>query len=837
MNNKRILLPLCLLLSLLLSACGGEAQFAVADADPSYAQIVEQSEHIDGLLDFYRDRQTGELYLALEPEQLGVEFVYAAKFLDGKASIWTSRGVHGEGVVLTFRRHFRRLEFLRVNVNHYYDPDTAISRSADANRQPSVLAVAEIAAEDDNSGRILARVDPVFLSEALTPIKPTPDPEAEPGEAFVLGEFIPEKSSVIGLRSYPENSQLIVSYVYEDPAPLVPPGASFADPRIVTIVLQHNFLAMPEAGFEPRFADPRVGYFSTEVDDMTSFSATPWRDPIQRWRLVKKNPGAELSEPVEPIVFWLENSTPEALRDEVTKGVLAWNQAFEQAGFRNAIEVKVQPDDADWDAEDIRYNVLRWTASDESPWGGYGPAFTNPRTGEVIGSDIMLEFGWLTHYNRWDELFVKTGRGADRRCNLGAMRAQQLLVAALASGVTLDEDSELLHQSVIDLVMHEVGHTLGLNHNFIASTYLTPQQLQDRALTETQGIASSVMDYIPPNLAPPGKPQGMYFSETVGVYDRWAIEYGYSEALEETTAEERRLRSILDRSTQPGHAFAQDAEIMNDSAMGMDPRVLQFDTSANPVAAARETIALMRATPLRLLQRPARDNATWQEMVDAYELLMAQIGRQGMVASRWIGGIFSDKALQGQAGAGLPLQPVPLQRQLAAMQLLRDEIFAPDAFSFSSGFYQHLQRARRGENFLAQPQAAQLHTRVLEQQKLALDHLLHPTVMQRIADSQLYGNEYSLTEVLDALTGAIFEADISGSVNSLRQQLQGEYLDQLLAIIAENSETGHTQIGRSAVMGQVLRVRDMLVGRAASDAATQAHTAALLLNIERALRG
>ena len=123
------------------------------------------------------------------------------------------------------------------------------------------------------------------------------------------------------------------------------------------------------------------------------------------------------------------------------------------------------------------------------------------------------------------------------------------------------------------------------------------------------------------------------------------------------------------------------------------------------------------------------------------------------------------------------------------MQLLRDEIFAPDAFSFSAEFYQHLLRTRRGNSFWEQPQTAQLHSRILVQQKLALDHLLHPNVMQRIVDSQLYGNEYSLSQMLDALTDAIFEDDLSSPVNTRRQQLQGEYLGQLLAIIAEKSET------------------------------------------------
>ena len=147
---------------------------------------------------------------------------------------------------------------------------------------------------------------------------------------------------------------------------------------------------MPDNDFEPRLADQRVGYFSERITDLTSVDLTPYNDLINKWDLQKKNPEEALSEPVKPITFWLENSTPKELIPYIKEGVLAWNAAFEKAGFKNAVAVKVQPDDADWDAGDIRYNVLRWTSSPNPPFGGYGPSFTNPRTGEIIGADICL---------------------------------------------------------------------------------------------------------------------------------------------------------------------------------------------------------------------------------------------------------------------------------------------------------------------------------------------------------------------------------------------------------------------------------------------------------------
>ena len=160
-----------------------------------------------------------------------------------------------------------------------------------------------------------------------------------------------------------------------------------ADPRNISIFLRYSFIEMPENDFEPRQADMRIGYFTERITDLTSLDVTPYADLINKWNLQKKNPEEPLSEPVKPITYWLENTTPKELRPFIKKGVLAWNIAFEQAGFKNAIEVKVQPDDSDWDAGDIRYNVLRWTSSPNPPFGGYGPSFTNPRTGEIIGAD------------------------------------------------------------------------------------------------------------------------------------------------------------------------------------------------------------------------------------------------------------------------------------------------------------------------------------------------------------------------------------------------------------------------------------------------------------------
>ena len=159
----------------------------------------------------------------------------------------------------------------------------------------------------------------------------------------------------------------------------------------------------------------------TQITDMTSVSNTPYRDVIHRWNLQKKDPELPISEPIKPITFWIENTTPLAFRDAVIDGVLRWNKAFRTAGFKNAIEVRVQPENAKWDAGDIRYNVLRWTSSPRPPFGGYGPSFVNPKTGEILGADIMLEFVYFTNRVKYDKLYeeILDDNSSSERCLAG----------------------------------------------------------------------------------------------------------------------------------------------------------------------------------------------------------------------------------------------------------------------------------------------------------------------------------------------------------------------------------------------------------------------------------
>ena len=318
------------------------------------------------------------------------------------------RGQYRDNKVLMLRRHFDRVEIVQPNTRFYYNPESPLSRAAGANAPDAVLAVMEIVAKDSveagGDEAVLVDFGSVLLSEDLVQIKPPKATENTAGKALTLGKLSAKRSRVTRLASYPENALVRSDLVYEVSAPEVTGGDDVTDARAITVSVQHSFIKMPENDYQPRRDDYRVGFFSDRITDLTSRDPAPYRDVINRWHLVKKNPQQAVSDPVEPITWWLENTTPLEFRELITRAALSWNSAFEAAGFSNAIVVKQQPDDAQWDAGDIRYNVLRWTASARPPFGGYGPSFTNPRTGQILGADIMLEFAFLTNRLRVQDL-------------------------------------------------------------------------------------------------------------------------------------------------------------------------------------------------------------------------------------------------------------------------------------------------------------------------------------------------------------------------------------------------------------------------------------------------
>jgi hypothetical protein len=835
---KRLMLnAFCLTtLTSLLFACGADTPTG-GETPTSVEQIKSTSKHIEGFFNLFQDNESGKTYLALTTDQLDREFIHHYVTVNGSVTAGHFVGQYGQEQVLSLRRHFNRIEFVAHNTHYYFNPDNALSKAASANIPQAILAVEEIVAEDKKTGEVLISLDGVLLKEKLNQIKPTPDPEAPPKETFSLGKLSESRSKILRIKNYPENTAVISEYVYENPAPIVYGGEDVTDSRSMSVQVEHTFLPMPDDGFKARRDDYRVGFISARITDLTDPGFTPYRDVINRWHLVKKDPTAELSDPVEPITWWIENTTPHEWRDLIRGAALAWNSAFEKAGFSNAIAVEIQPDDAAWDAGDIRYNVLRWTSSPVVPFGGYGPSITNPRTGQILGADVMLEFAYVRNHRRAQLLLqpdVSTvPAGPHRFCSAGMHMSENYLFASSALGIFTgdsEQQQQLLRESLYNLILHEIGHTLGLMHNMRATQVINDPF--DPVEVAEVGLSGSVMDYADVNYAPPNKTQTAYYLDHPGSYDEWAITYGYSAAVADPAAEERRLSDILARSNEPGHLFGNDADDMRIPQNGIDPHVQISDLSSDAIGYAIGSFDHLRLLIGEMTLKQSAGEKNWDALVGTYTRLVRRHGVLAQIVASYIGGVHINRAPPASI-EGEPYTPVALSEQKRAMTVLKNNVFAPDAMLGDAKLFSHLQTQRRIFDFYGKPEDPKLHGSWHEQQAAVLDRLIHANTLQRLTDSRLYGNQYSVASMLIDLSDAIFSADRTSSVNTLRQMLQVGYINRLVLLMKPESPVD--SVARAAALYQLQHTLTWLSKKRRGNDETKAHTNHLVFLIESAL--
>ncbi|HSU51351.1 MAG TPA: DUF5117 domain-containing protein, partial [Segetibacter sp.] len=369
----------------------------------SLAEKTKGNRKFEGLFTVYQDTVNGALQLFIKKDQLGKEFIYQSFSISGPTSLFLNQSMHRSTQVFKIVKAFDKLEFQEVNTRFYYDSTNAVSKTAGVD-VPEAVLLSEKYTVDDAGGYMIG-ADALFLTEKMDPVKPLTPIGIPPGAMFNLGSLNPAKSKYNTIRSFPQNTDIQVDLAYDNPAPYNGGGNDITDARYVRVRMQHTFIEMPKNDYQSRFDDPRVGYFMQEKDDLTSINAVNYRDVINRWSLVKKFPNAVLSEPVEPIVWWIENTTPVEYRETIKEAGEKWNEAFEKAGFKNAVVMKQMPDKVDWDPSDIRYNVIRWVSSANPQYGAIGPSFVNPRTGQILGSDITVEWFSGSATPIFDELY------------------------------------------------------------------------------------------------------------------------------------------------------------------------------------------------------------------------------------------------------------------------------------------------------------------------------------------------------------------------------------------------------------------------------------------------
>ena len=813
-----------------------------AKRDSIWKDAVKGKTKVDGMFTLYQDTASGSLNLYIKKDQLDKEFIYQSFSMGGPGSLFLNQNMLRETWVFKIKKAYNRLDFLRCNTNFYYDPSNAISKAANVDVSDAVFYADKVLAED--SLGFLVKADGLFLSEKLDPVKPVFPPNLPPGLVFNVGSFIADKSGYEKIRSFPNNTDVVVSLAYDNPAPLNYGDKSITDARYVRVKMQHSFIEMPKNDYKPRFDDPRVGYFTQQMDNMTSTKATPYHDLINRWYLVKKDPNAAISEPVEPIVWWVENTTPVELRDIVLSAGNKWNKAFEKAGFKNAVVMKMMPDDADWDPADIRYNVIRWVSSDL----GYaiGPSFVNPRTGQILGSDITIDFGFLGGIISEQDIFKPVGYPSLKNEQSAITLRNHFMGCDMAKGMQMqyaagniiaecfdaspDELATLKEQFFTELVLHEMGHTMGLNHNMKSSQMLSPAELNDKNMTRQYGVTGSVMDYSVVNAALDHGKQADYYTTTPGPYDDWAIEYGYAQFA--GSDEKAGLEKILARSTDPKLIFGNDADIAFIGG-GIDPRVNTWDMSNDMVTYGTDRFKLVNGMMSKLKDKYAKQGNTYADMRWKYNMLFNQRYSMSIPLAMYVGGVYIDRSFVGQNPNVAPFVPVPVEYQKKALSVLDMYVFSPNAFDADSYLIPYLQRQRRGFNFFGNSEDPKPELNVFYLQSFVLQCLLNESTLARANRTTLYGNTYSSANILNDVTAMVFDADIKSDVNLYRQNLQTEYVRMLSNILLKANS--YDDPSRAAALNTLRTIKEKMNKANSNNEQTKAHRANIQFLIDKAL--
>ncbi len=789
------------------TTAGTAASPTAADAGkggkPPFAVAFKDATKIAGLIPLWRKDE--KVYAELTENLLGKEFFVLISIARGIGDGPVLGGMSwgdGDDWIWVFRKVDDTIQVSRKNVRFFAAKGSPEEKAVDLAYTDSVLFSLPIVTTGPSGGHIVD-LGSVFLTD-LPQIS-----SSLPGFSFAR-----DRSSWASAKGFPDNVELRVAATYGSSGRTV--LDTVPDARGVTITVHYSLSLLPQNAYKPRLADDRVGYFVTALKD---FSQKVDEDRfvryVNRWNLEKAEPSAAVSPPKKPIVFWIEKTVPFRYRQAIRTGIEAWNEAFEKAGFAGAIEVRQQPDVTDWDPEDVNYNTFRWITAGAG--FAMGPSRVNPRTGQILDADIIfdadfLQF-WRTEYETFtpESIAMLTGGGPESHshpnsvrghvcgCRLfdGHSRETALAMTALAANagkpLSEAEKEKLVVQGLTLVAMHEVGHTLGLRHNFKGSSLRSLADFNDVTKTSASGGSTSVMDYIPVNIMPKGRVQGDFYTAKIGPYDHWAIEYGYKPlAGGSPEAELPELEKIASRSGEPALAYSTD----EDTAWGdPDPLSNRFDLGSDPVEFAKSRAELVAQVMPKIVDRFTADDEGYQRVRQAFGVLIAAHGQAMYTASRLIGGLHGSRAHKDDPGATLPFRVVDPAKQREALAVLESQMFSATPFSFPPELYNQLV-ATQWYHWGSRPVSREdypVHDVVLMWQDRVLSRLLDPLTLDRIRDSELKvpADQDALTtaELFDRLAKAVLaELETIGpagytnrkpAIPSFRRGLQRSFVTRL----------------------------------------------------------
>jgi hypothetical protein len=830
-----------------------------------FADIIRDAKEAKGFITVWtKDDRT---WLEISPELLDKPFFLGGSLGSGLGQPMFLPGLMGTEHIVILRRSGNTMQLAAKNLGVRAPKATPLEVALAESYSDSLLSAAPVLSVPHPERKsILVDAGALFGTDI-------PGLQTQIENTFRLSyAFDRANSSFERTRSSPQGTTLALRMHFALPklpaAPAVPPPPgtpmpspprALPDARSFFLSYVYTLAPLPQEPMRPRLADQRVGHFTTAFWDLADIRSGDSRTHyVERWRLEKKDPAAEVSEPKEPILVWMDKNIPELYRDAVRAGILEWNKGFERAGWRNAIEVRQQPADADWSTvEGTRHLAVRWFVMQGPGALAVGPSQSDPRTGEILRGAAIIPENWVRLGNQTvSEVLPRPSAAVSleqlldgRLCTyaLDAMNEAafglELLEARGAMQPGGPEAQRYIADNLKDVVMHEVGHALGLRHNFKGSTGIKLEQLRDAAFTRQRGISNSVMDYNALNLPLEGEPATVLNQVTLGEYDHWAIEYAYRDLPAEREREE--LARIAGRAVNnPALAYATDEDVIPVAGGAIDPMANQFDLGADPLAYYKRRFALSRELWKRTQARQLAPEESYALYRRNLQRGLGQIGQVTPLIAKYVGGVNTARDIPG-TGRAL-LAPVPAGQQREALQVLSTQLFAVDSFRFDPAFMSRLGVEQLDR--LSNPAGPQFSTdfslasAVLNIQRTVLDQLMSDGVAVRLADAETKVRDrnslLTLSEMHNRLYDAIWSELKSGaSVDSLRRNLQREHARRIAGGLVRPAAPVAADV--RAVNRQVaLRLKADLQqsqGRAA-DATTRAHLAETQSLIEEALR-
>jgi hypothetical protein len=824
-----------------------------------FADVIKEAKETKGFFTVWRkDERT---WLEIRPDQLDQPFFFGNSLASGLGERFFLPGLMGLEHVVVLRRVGNNVQLIAKNLRVRAPSGTPLDGAIRESYSDSLLAAAPVVSAP-HAERKSFLVDAAALLLGDLPGAQTAL-ETAYRMAFALDR---SNSSIERVRTTDEGTFVTVRAHFSvpklpapprpapgapppNPATLPNPPQTVPDPRSLFLSFAYTLAPLPAEPMRPRLADQRVGHFTEAFWDFGNEAGGDARTHfVNRWRLEKKNPAATTSEPRQPILVWMDKNIPEKWRDAVRAGILEWNKAFERAGFKDAIVVKQQPADADWSTvEGTRHLAVRWFAMQGPGAVAVGPSQVDPRTGEILRGAAIIPENWV-RFSRTSigEQLPKPQAAAsvaellgDRACTFAFDALDQmnfgldLLVARGAIDPNGPEADRFVADSLKEVVMHEVGHALGLRHNFKASTGVKLDQLRDAAFVRSHGVSNSVMDYNALNIPLESEPATVYNQTTIGAYDYWAIEYAYRAV--DPAREKDELAAIAGRAANdPALAYATDEDAGGFFGEGIDPTVNPFDLGSDPLAYYQRRFALTRELWRRTQQRelPAGDSFALYRRNLARGL--RQIQATAPLIAKYVGGVYTTRVTDGPERP--LLVPVPADKQRDALNLLAKEVLSVDSFRFDPKFMSRL-GIDQLDRFMSRDHVVvntdfSLATSVLAIQRSVLDQLMSDGVAQRLADAETKVNDrrrlLTLADVQHTLADAVWSEVRSGrDVDSLRRNLQREHVKRLASGLVRPASAVAADV-RSVQRATAIRLEADLrraLGNRKLSAATRAHLA------------